>query len=1037
MPQSEDWRGRLAILDISDPVNPKPLGEYVAGSVIEEFSVEDSLVLMRDGDWGHTEESFRILDVNDPVRPVTLSVRQRRENKPGEDLLDDPRFFLARGDQVFVTSLEELAILDIRRPDSPATIANINIPGEINEILALQMKGTLIYLITVTHEGFYQDNGVGHNTLWIFETSIPSAPSLVGSVDFNHIGPESPGSRQSLLTLLSVVNQLKVEGNYAYLPMMSSGLAIFDVGDSAHPVHVGTLDTPGEAAGVELSQGYAFISDSHHGIQVIDVRDPASLNKSASYDTGLTPRAVRVSKDRAYLLGGDASRSRIEVLHVSNGSSPTLLGTFESDEEILFFDIVDDLAYIGFSRGDPLILQILDFRNPSRPDLVSELILDEKRKELEGDVEGHYAYLRTGELLQILDVSDPTQPEQLSRIIIDSRSEGELRAWNNLVYMNKYQKLTIIDVADPKKPVRTGSIELPESTISVRSSGGMTFSGDATFVGLGFSGFAIVDAKRTNRTRITANHDTVGEVNDLSVAGDYLYLAEGWEGIEVFEVRDTRNPFSIGRSSTRGKALEIKVTEDYAYAVETSAGLAIFDLTPESIKITRSPANQSVTQGDTATLTVRAYSGQKQLEYQWYRGERGDTSHPIPDADDPDFITSPLDEETSYWVRVTNDMGAIDSRTVRIRLLPPVTVELLSLWPDRRNGLGPNDAVTDVAVSGHYAFLAVGSGGLKVIDIRNPRQPEFAGSYSRNVRHVAADNRFAYVTGDNFHVLDISDPAQPSRVANLGDRSGDIFPNGNFKYLSAGGLTILDTQNPTAPKVFSTKIISPAEEWDIQGISFKEHFAVVGATWGGMQILDLSIPSEPKFVSAYYSDTSVGDVAWRGNLVCLTLEGALPGLEVVDVSDLRRPVAKGRISLANANQVELMGNYACVTGDGLQVFDIQDPNQIVPVGSHRLRTVNAPSDETRALEIAGNLVYVAAGASGMAIYRITPQLQLNAPVWESGTLRWSWVGGPGIRLQRTTSLSAPDWQDVPDSEGVRTLLLPQTGRTEFFRLVKQ
>ena len=1037
--QAEDWRGRLVILDIGDPVNPKPLGEYVTGSVIEEFSVDGHRALIRDGDWGHTEESFRIVDVSDPVNPLTLSVRQRKEGEASDDLLDDPRFFLTKGDQAFITSDKELAILDMRRPDSPAAIANINIPEGINAIQALQMKGTLIYLITVTHDGFYQGNGVGHNTMWIFETSIASAPRLLGSVDFSHIGPESPGSRQSLLTLLSVINQLKVEGNYAYLPMMSSGMAVFNVGDSANPAHVGTWDTKGEAAGVELSQGYAFVADSHHGIQVIDVRDPLNLNQSASYDTGLTPRAAQLSDSRAYLLSGYNARSRIEALDVSNPSRPTLLGTYESEEEIMFFDMIDGLAYIGLRRGDALLLRLLNFRNPTRPELLSEITLgglDNGPGVPEGYVRGQYAYFTTDGLLQIFDVSDPTQPERLSRINIDRGTvAGGLRVWNNLAYLNASDLLTIINVADPKKPARTGRVDLPESTISARGSGGLSVSSDTTFVGMGFSGFAVVDSRRPNRPRITAYHDTLGEVRDLSVAGDYLYLAEGWEGVEVFDVHDFRRPFSIGRSSTRGKALEIEVTDEYAYVVEASAGLAIFDLKPASIKITQNPASQSIAAGDTATLTVRAY-GQEPLGYQWFLGGRGDESQPISGANVPDYTTPPLDEEFSYWVRVTGNAGVMDSQAARIGLVPSVTVELLSLWPNRRGELGPDDTVTDLAVSGHHAFLAVRAGGLKIIDVSNPLQPNLASSYSRNVRHVAADSRYVYVTGDTSRVLDINDPAQPSLVAPLRALGGDVFPNGDFAYLSDGGLKTLDMRNPTQPKVIPSNVISFAEEWEVQGISFSGNSAVVGAAWGGMQILDLSTPAEPKYVGAYYSDTSVGDVAWSGDLACLTLGGALPGLELVDTSDPNSPTPTARISLPFANQVELMGRYACVTGEGLKVYDIADPTQLVLVGSHRLATVNEePRSQTHALKIADNLVYVAAGYHGLAIYQITPQLILNPPELDDGALRWSWVGGPGILLQRTTNLSNPDWKDVPESNGLNGFRLSPDDRTAFFRLV--
>ena len=1018
--QAEAWRGRLVILDISDPVNPKPLGDYVTGALISAFFVDGHQVMLRDGAWVHDEESFRILDVSDPADPVTLFLSQRGGEQFGRVPIGDLVFFSSRGHQAHVASHADVTILDIRQPNSPAVMANIEV-SEDSRIQALQVEGNRLYLIGSTRE-----------FLMIFDTSDSSTPRLMGSVEARSLLPGPSGFRPDPQ---AVVNDLEVEGNYAYLPMMGSGLAVFDVSDSANPVHVGTWDTPGEAVGVELAQGHAFVADSHHGIQVIDVRDPVNLRQSASFDTGLTPRAVQLSENRAYLLSGYASRSRIEVLDVSHPSRPALLGTYDSDEEIMFFDIADSLAYAGLRRGEVLFLQVLDFRYPSRPESLSKLILG-GIDDTDGYVQGQYAYFTTDGLLQIFDVSDPLQPERLSRIAIDyGPVAGGLQGWNNLAYVSDYQRLTIINVRNPNRPARIGSVDLPESTLSPRGLGGLSFSRDVAFVGMGFSGFAIVDSRNPNQPSVTAHHDTLGEVTDLAVAGEYLYLAEGWEGIQVFDVHDSRNPFSAGQSSTRGKALGIEVKDDHAYVVEAGAGLAIFDLKPDSIKITRNPASQSVAQGDTATLTVRAYSGQEPLGYQWYRGERGDESQPIPDANGPDFTTPPLDEEASYWVRVTGDTGVIDSQTARLRLVPSVKVELLSLWPDGRRGLEPDDTVTDVAVSGQYAFLAVRAGGLKIINVSDPLQPNLAGSYGRNVRHVAADNRYVYVTGDTMQVLDISDPTQPSLVADLGELGGDLFPNGDFAYLSDGGPSALDMRNPAELKIIPSGLIFG--EWGVQGMSFRGSYAAAGASWGGVQILDLSVPSEPKYVSAYYSDTSVNDVAWRGNVVCLTLGGALPGLELVDTSDPPRPAPMARVSLPIANQVELMGSYACVTGDGLAVFDIGNTDQLVPAGSHQLRTNNEPGSETRSLEIIGNLAYVAAGDSGLAIYRITPQMRLNSPAMDGNAMRWTWLGAPGIRLQRTTDLTDPDWQDVPDSEGASTLMLSQTDHAAFFRLVKR
>lgn len=65
-----------------------------------------------------------------------------------------------------------------------------------------------------------------------------------------------------------------------------------------------------------------------------------------------------------------------------------------------------------------------------------------------------------------------------------------------------------------------------------------------------------------------------------------------------------------------------------------------------------------------------------------------------------------------------------------------------------------------------------------------------------------------------------------------------------------------------------------------------------------------------------------------------------------------------------------------------------------------------------------------------------PSLTLNPPERLPGQIRFTWNGGPGIRLQKSPSLSSPVWQDVPDTEGASGVTLPASDASAFFRLAK-
>ena len=81
--------------------------------------------------------------------------------------------------------------------------------------------------------------------------------------------------------------------------------------------------------------------------------------------------------------------------------------------------------------------------------------------------------------------------------------------------------------------------------------------------------------------------------------------------------------------------------------------------------ITTQPASSTIASGSPVTLTVVA-AGTAPLTYQWYTGDKGDTSNPISGATSASLIRSPT-VTTKYWVRVTGcNNSTADSNTATI-----------------------------------------------------------------------------------------------------------------------------------------------------------------------------------------------------------------------------------------------------------------------------------------------------------------------------------------------------------------------------------
>lgn len=76
-------------------------------------------------------------------------------------------------------------------------------------------------------------------------------------------------------------------------------------------------------------------------------------------------------------------------------------------------------------------------------------------------------------------------------------------------------------------------------------------------------------------------------------------------------------------------------------------------------KITSSPLTAQILNAGLSTAMSVSASGSV-LSYQWYQGARGDTSHPVGE-NSSSFATPSLTANSSYWVRVSNAGGSVDS----------------------------------------------------------------------------------------------------------------------------------------------------------------------------------------------------------------------------------------------------------------------------------------------------------------------------------------------------------------------------------------
>ncbi len=202
-----------------------------------------------------------------------------------------------------------------------------------------------------------------------------------------------------------------------------------------------------------------------------------------------------------------------------------------------------------------------------------------------------------------------------------------------------------------------------------------------------------------------------------------------------------------------------------------------------------------------------------------------------------------------------------------------------------------------------------------------------------------------------------------------GQASG-LAINGNKVFLANGGagLQIIDVSDPGNPMWLSTYYFA-AGGWPF-GVVINGDIAFIAAGIEGIQIINVSNLGTPSFLSSYPVDNS-------GEAIHVTLNGSIAfvadsiSLQIIDVSNMSNPrllssyaVSAQEVAVSN-DKVFVAARYA-----GLQVFDasnLSNPSllsTIYPVGTNGV---------TYGVTINGSVAFVADGYAGLQILNISDE----------------------------------------------------------------
>lgn len=297
------WRIRAKVKGVwggwSEPIqffidtNPFEIKGYsTTYGYAHAVQVEDGIAYVADGEAGLT-----IINVEDPQNPYIVG------NWDGPEQDDAWGVYKMEGDTLLYMAdyYWNIKIFNVSDPENPQIIGSqwaryaMDIMGEV-------LRDTL-FIYVVASWGTYQG-------LNLFDASIPGY--LVQRGPTVHM----PASSYGVFPL----------NGYVYIASGQWGLQIVDARDPDNSVHIGGVDTPGNARDVWISGNKAYVADGLKGVSVINIEDPTNPILMNSFDLPGYSRGIYVENDTAFVATG---RSGLQIVDFTDFENPKVISILE------------------------------------------------------------------------------------------------------------------------------------------------------------------------------------------------------------------------------------------------------------------------------------------------------------------------------------------------------------------------------------------------------------------------------------------------------------------------------------------------------------------------------------------------------------------------------------------------------------------------------------------------------------------------------------------------------------------------------------
>lgn len=460
----------------------------------------------------------------------------------------------------------------------------------------------------------------------------------------------------------------------------------------------------------------------------------------------------------------------------------------------------------------------------------------------------------------------------------------------------------------------------------------------------------------TRGPRLLATYDTRGRSRHVMTHDGHAFLANGTGGLHIVNVSEPDKPQRIGTWYPHGKAAALAKYGSYVYLAAGASGVTILDVTQPTTPTLVATLPLRGRASDIVIVPPYAYVGTEQGMLYIFALAVPRQPHLLGQVEVGGRIVDiAVADGVAY-------LACLKEGVVSVDVHQPHQPRLLQRWSTR-------EAATGIAV--HEQRLYVAAGALEVLDLRNPEAPT-----RQSIRRVAGTFGVAVLppyllvpSGTDGLVvvpMDNSPAISQLRTTHYAARLA-LSKQHAFLADTQGGLRILDLTQPDQPRLLAAL----EEAGTIVDVVVDDRFAYLADDrhGSGLVVVDISNPAAPQVVGRYHNEATDDVVVWPP----LTVVGDEAGMiHLLDVQQLARPRLLGSLAVpGTVHRFASLPPYVLVASDeaGMHVVEVSRDRQL-----HLRATVPLPG---RALDIVllDHLAYIAADTGGIQVVDVSTPLQ--------------------------------------------------------------